>query len=71
MCLLARAQFKCLPYISFDLRSGAKLYTISRVYEKIFATIAEIGGFTELTIIMFGLLYLLYNQHFYHKFMKR
>ncbi len=68
---LSTTSFSCPPYVSFDLRSGAKLMTISRRYEKFFATISEIGGYTELVIVVFGLLYIIYNQYFYERFMRK
>lgn len=61
----------CIPYIYFDLRSGAKIQTIQRRYDKIFATIAEIGGFTELIILVFGMVYICYNDYFFKRFMKK
>jgi hypothetical protein len=62
--------FSCSPYVQVDLRSGTAVSTIQRSYEKLFATISELGGFGDLIYIVLGFFYAFYNEYFYNKWLK-
>lgn len=61
----------CQPYIYLQLKSGNKISTVHRRYEKLFVTISELGGFGDLIYIIFSFLYLFYNHYFYKRWMKK
>lgn len=61
----------CQPYSIVELKSGAKVETISRVYPKLFSTISELGGFGDLIFISVSFIYMFYNSFYYGRWMKR
>ena len=60
----------CFPYVIVDLKYGGKISRIHRKYEKLFATISEIGGFGDLIYIALGILYLVYNRFVYERWLR-
>ena len=64
-------QNQCSPYIEIELKAGGKISTVHRKYEKLFATVSEIGGFGDLIFIVFGFVYMFYNQFFYNRWIRQ
>ena len=60
----------CTPYIQIEIRSGNKLTSIFRRYEKIFETISELGGFGDLIFIICAFFYSFYNERHYNTWIK-
>lgn len=64
------ASGECQPYLHLQLKSGNKITTVHRKYEKIFATISELGGFGDLIYIIFAFFYMFYNHYYYKRWMR-
>jgi hypothetical protein len=47
----------CEPYLEINIRSGGKKVTIKREYAKIFNVLGELGGFSDLMIVIFSFIY--------------
>ena len=54
----------CQPYVEIKFTSSDKQETITRLYPSILRALSEIGGFTELIMMLIGFLYGMYNSWF-------
>lgn len=61
----------CPSYVDILLKSGSKIETVSRIYPKLFNTISELGGFSDLVFLIAGFAYAFYNSHYYNKWLKK
>ena len=49
----------CQGYMSIEISSGGKKITMTRSYPKIFNVIGELGGFIDIVMLIFGILYVI------------
>ena len=63
--------FACTPYYEFNVRPSIVTNKITRVYIDWLSTMAEIGGFNEITMILIGWVYAIYNRNRFLNFIKR
>lgn len=49
----------CQGYVTIDIISSGKSVTITRSYPKIFNVIGELGGFIDIVMLIFGILYVI------------
>ena len=61
----------CVPYMIIEARSGGNIVSVLRTYEKALETFAEIGGFGDLTFILFGFFYAIYNGYSYRSWLRK
>lgn len=52
----------CKSYLTFEFSAGTSSTTITRNYQDPLSALAEVGGFMEIMITIFGGIYLFYNR---------
>ena len=57
-CLLPKCA-DTADYVSINLRSGGTIVEIKRNFPKLFSTLGELGGFIEIVVLIFGLVFAL------------
>lgn len=61
----------CPPYSTLTIKSSGKTTSIVREYEKVLATLGEIGGAIEIVIFIIAFFYVFYNAYHMKKFKKK
>jgi len=60
----------CTPYLTIELKSDSTQITVNRTYFKVFELLSEIGGYLQVVVLLFELLYHLYNSYSFKKHVK-
>lgn len=58
----------CVPYTTITIKSGNEVHTVLRVYPKLFNSLSELGGFSDLITIFLSFVVYLFNRSQLEKF---